>query len=182
MARFILIVVLLLVAARFFWSLVELVLRGAIGAPAPNSGRGGVFSTGADVDAVNHAPIVAMRDSLKSAPPLPGGERAGVRGETWDVSPRDAPNDVGRVPPPPKPHPPGERGPAGKDSPPERQESALGVAASVSVPSGARKRKSVVPIAGAPHGSRGACAAASRCRAGRRPRSARGRCLIMRRR
>ena len=41
MARFILIVILLLVAARFFWRLVEVVLRGAIGAAAPNSGRGG---------------------------------------------------------------------------------------------------------------------------------------------
>ena len=39
MARFILIFILLLVAARFFWRLVEVVLRGAIGAAAPNSGR-----------------------------------------------------------------------------------------------------------------------------------------------
>ena len=41
MARFILIFILLVVAARFFWRLVDVVLRGAIGAGAPNSGRGG---------------------------------------------------------------------------------------------------------------------------------------------
>ena len=39
MARFILIVILLLVAARFFWRLVDVVLRGARG-PAPQNGGG----------------------------------------------------------------------------------------------------------------------------------------------
>ncbi len=40
MARFILLAILVLVAARFFWRLVEAVLRGAMG-PAQNARRGG---------------------------------------------------------------------------------------------------------------------------------------------
>jgi YHS domain-containing protein len=40
LARFILIFILILVAVRFFWRLVEVLLRGVMGAGA-NSGRGG---------------------------------------------------------------------------------------------------------------------------------------------
>ena len=40
MARVILIFLLLLAAARFLWKLVEVVLRGAMGPAAQNSGRG----------------------------------------------------------------------------------------------------------------------------------------------
>ena len=41
MARFILIFILILAAARFFWRLVEVVMRGAMGAPPGGAGRGG---------------------------------------------------------------------------------------------------------------------------------------------
>ena len=41
MARFILLFILILVAARFFWRLVEVVMRGAMGAPHAGAGRGG---------------------------------------------------------------------------------------------------------------------------------------------
>jgi YHS domain-containing protein len=41
LARFILVFILLVVAARFFWRLVEVVLRGSIGAATPSSGRSG---------------------------------------------------------------------------------------------------------------------------------------------
>ncbi len=41
MARFILFVILIFAAARFFWRLVEVVLRGAMGTPAPGARRGG---------------------------------------------------------------------------------------------------------------------------------------------
>ena len=40
MARFILLFILILAAARFFWRLVDVVLRGAMGAPQPGA-RGG---------------------------------------------------------------------------------------------------------------------------------------------
>ena len=40
MARFLLIFILVLVAARFFWKLIEVVVRGAMGSAAQNSGRG----------------------------------------------------------------------------------------------------------------------------------------------
>lgn len=41
MARFILLFILVLAAARFFWKLIEAVLRGAMGPAAQNSRRGG---------------------------------------------------------------------------------------------------------------------------------------------
>jgi YHS domain-containing protein len=40
-ARFILLFILMLVAARFFWRLIEAVLRGAMGPAAQTSRRGG---------------------------------------------------------------------------------------------------------------------------------------------
>jgi YHS domain-containing protein len=40
-ARFILLFILILAAARFFWRLVEAVMRGAMGPPAAGAGRGG---------------------------------------------------------------------------------------------------------------------------------------------
>jgi hypothetical protein len=41
LARFILLLLLILAAARFFWKLVELVLRGAMGAPQAGRRGGG---------------------------------------------------------------------------------------------------------------------------------------------
>ena len=41
MARFILLFILILAAARFFWRLVEAVMRGAMGPPNAGAGRGG---------------------------------------------------------------------------------------------------------------------------------------------
>ena len=44
MARFILLFILILAAARFFWRLVEVVLKGAIGAPQAGQGAAGGVS------------------------------------------------------------------------------------------------------------------------------------------
>lgn len=41
MARFILLFILILAAARFFWRLIEVVMRGAMGAPPDGARRGG---------------------------------------------------------------------------------------------------------------------------------------------
>jgi YHS domain-containing protein len=41
MARFILLVILILAAARFFWRLIEVIMRGAMGAPQAGARPGG---------------------------------------------------------------------------------------------------------------------------------------------